>query len=103
MLSLQGESVEPIIQARTSVITAGTDDYDDNDEHSLPCVSTIQTLDIRSYTGTGDVVLQHIQAVRQANAEYAIGQHKLQEVTFYDCPNVTEATKASIRAHLDLF
>lgn len=103
-LSIQGESVELIIQARMNVITAGTiTDYDENDECSLRCFSTIKTLTIVSYTGTGEVVLQYIQAVQQAKASgYATGQSKLQEVTFDDCPNVTEAMGTFIRAHLDV-
>lgn len=103
-LSLKGESVEPMIQARTSAITAGTiTDYDNNNERSLPCFSTIQTLDIHSYTGTGEVVLQYIEAVQQANAlGHVTGQSELKTVTFDDCPNVTETMKASIQTHLEV-
>ncbi|KIM24541.1 hypothetical protein M408DRAFT_317549 [Serendipita vermifera MAFF 305830] len=92
-LTLQEDSVEPVLQAKISVMT----DAQSGEGYSLLCFRTLETLRVKSYTGTGEVVLQYVEALQglQGNdANQDSIQDCLKAIVFEDCPDITESVKS---------
>ncbi|KIM24539.1 hypothetical protein M408DRAFT_317541 [Serendipita vermifera MAFF 305830] len=91
-LTLQGESVEPILQAGISIMT----DVPDDDVYSSLYLSTLETLRIKSYTGTGELVLQYVEALQGLPRNDANEENYLKRVIFRYCPHVTYDVKSRL-------
>ncbi|KIM24538.1 hypothetical protein M408DRAFT_331754 [Serendipita vermifera MAFF 305830] len=67
--------------------------------YSLLCFSTLETLKIKSYEESGEVVLQYVEALQglQLNdANQDSVQDRLKRVVFQDCPCITHDVKSRI-------
>lgn len=97
VLTLHRDSVEPIIQTRISAMT----DIPDDEGTPLICFSTLETLIIKWYDGTGEVVLQYVEALQRLHHDDT-GQGSVQDclksIVFEECPNITQDVKSRIEA-----
>ncbi|KIM24536.1 hypothetical protein M408DRAFT_317538 [Serendipita vermifera MAFF 305830] len=94
-LTVHGNSVVPIIETRISAMTDGPDD----EEYSLLCFLTLEMLIIKSYTGTGEVILEYVEALQglqRDDSNQDSVQDCLKAIVFEDCPDITQDVKSRI-------
>lgn len=94
-LTLQGESVQHVLHAKISIMK----DAPDDEGYSLLCFRTLETLKVKYYTGTGEVVLQYVEALQGPQRNHANQdsvQSCLKAVIFEGCPHITYDVKSRI-------